>query len=872
MVVVEASQTAVTEMVGSGRALNNVTSFAPSASGLTVTGACLLVAYVHTNGPRTPTGVSAGWTLIEDGSNTNSRLFCAYRIATSAGTENCTFELSAADNCVGAISAFAETAGPTDAEAALTDLLESAAGELDQFPPVDASAAFTDLVEAAAGTADQVEPIDAAASLVDLMESVAGELDQVQATDASAALVDLMEGIAAAAEVEPAPPVEATPIAQPDAVAVLLHSDPPRLFSDLPLMTPVPGVAGLQCADDRLAGEIRFTRSVTVTPWGSASPSGGLGAIELANDDGALGGLPGLLRDTPISIHIGANTLFLDQMDLAATAVVDRIEAPDESTLRIVAADPLALLDRALTTRSYGGSEPEALRGRPQVIAVGAALSCPLPMIRTATLVFALHDGPIAGVEVVRDRGVELPEGTHYLIDHSTPHAGLRHIVGGEDFPRLITVDFAGGALRRLSDFITREEGDFGELKWTDAPEGWDITGADEGRFITLSSGGANFQSDGSGFLALVWGGGTTSDAVAYYYEVEISALTSGGLVLGDGTFWASLESVGLHRGCMLSPAGSFFSIAAAVSGCDVDLESIRVMAVRPIHRLTDIVHYLCCERLVYDAEGHAEVEPGPLSLEQVDWGSVEALDAAAPYDLAFWVDGARTRRDVLREVLDAFCGDAWSDLQGRLKVGRLVAPEDAGEPDLIIEADAVAGDIVPAADTAPGLSTIIAGQRNWYVHSAADIASSVTPAVASSLMADFRIRRSGDASVSDDYGHAIGAPGASRPDPGLAARKRTASDAGAPTLLVKAADCQAEATRRVVLYGAPKSFFRVPVELHSQQAHSLDPFRPVLVYGDRWGFESGRLAVVRSVEGALADGGVVLSLWTEAQAEAEED
>lgn len=166
------------------------------------------------------------------------------------------------------------------------------------------------------------------------------------------------------------------------------------------------------------------------------------------------------------------------------------------------------------------------------------------------------------------------------------------------------------------------------------------------------------------------------------------------------------------------------------------------------IERLPDLVTWICVTKT------------GRLTAGDLDSaGTIAALDTAAPYTLARYIDPDQPvlASELLREVLDAFCGDYYEDGNGVLRVWRLEKP--AGAPAYTFTEDDLAGDVTVVTDTAPGLTTAIGFARNFAVHSTGEIAGAVqATTIGSELASPFQVRRSSVAMASP-YARASGAP-----------------------------------------------------------------------------------------------------------------
>lgn len=291
------------------------------------------------------------------------------------------------------------------------------------------------------------------------------------------------------------------------------------------------------------------------------------------------------------------------------------------------------------------------------------------------------------------------------------------------------------------------------------------------------------------------------------------------------------------------------FTLTANPDGMIVaDVHGAKTAGGALIERLPDVLEYVLVTR-------------GGLDMGDIDWDSVDALDAAAPYPLALWIDQPTTIADVLTMILESYAGWWWFDRLGKLRVGRLEAP--AGSPDLVIPAWQLdQRSIRRIFDRAPGLSSACLGQRNWYVYDQGNLAGSLlSPTVLQiglDLQQQYRVRMVGAGTLAPEYTHGDQAAGAAE----VSASRGPAGSQGMPTLFSVAADVQAEATRRVELYGQRRWHWEIPVRMSVDDALQLEPGQLVQVHANRYGMSEGVLLRVIGVRLRPRDSAVLIKAW----------
>lgn len=212
------------------------------------------------------------------------------------------------------------------------------------------------------------------------------------------------------------------------------------------------------------------------------------------------------------------------------------------------------------------------------------------------------------------------------------------------------------------------------------------------------------------------------------------------------------------------------------------------------------------------------------------------------------------TYREVLTQLLDSFLGWWWINRLGQLSVGRLEEPATTALIE-IREADLAAdGRLGRVRDRAPGYSNVIAAQRNWHVHSPAELANSLTSPVvlqiAEDLQRDYRYRKTGTLPAGIPGGAVSARPGVD------------IAGTGIPTLLSDPTDADTEVARWAALYAVPRHFYTVPVLVSPTDALAFEPGQTVFVQIPRFGLNAGVNLLVVGVAGRLLSGRVDLTLW----------
>lgn len=291
-----------------------------------------------------------------------------------------------------------------------------------------------------------------------------------------------------------------------------------------------------------------------------------------------------------------------------------------------------------------------------------------------------------------------------------------------------------------------------------------------------------------------------------------------------------------------VSPAVGVFGVRRLSNPAQGGLQVAHVTTVT--ERLPDVIALLLGRSVISNLLGYGNT---PVTPDEVDPYSIDALDSDAPYKLNWWGRDATTIASVLTQALDSFTGWWYFDRLGLLRVGRLFAPEDMSESAVLELTDINVSDgPLPRLDTAPGLSDSVGCQRNWAPYPAGSVAGVVTveePARAARIMGPQQVRR-GVNTLHATYADAVGR------DP-------------LKTLLSDPDDAQAEADRITALYSVERYFYdNVQVNLEGSAAFELEPGDVVLLTSERFGLTGGKPLLVVAVRTSLMSSLVTLTLW----------
>jgi len=166
---------------------------------------------------------------------------------------------------------------------------------------------------------------------------------------------------------------------------------------------------------------VTFKRAAGCVVWGSQSSESSIGAIDLANGDGGLDVLrTKTTRDRSVTIKRGQLGTNVSTWDTVATAVLDRVEYPDEERCRLILRDKAALLDKPVQDDVYASSGNSTLDGQPLPMSIGVAINVPCVLEDPANLDYDVHDTGSPTILRVRDNGDILTLTTNYTVSGYT--------------------------------------------------------------------------------------------------------------------------------------------------------------------------------------------------------------------------------------------------------------------------------------------------------------------------------------------------------------------------------------------------------------------------------------------------------------------
>ncbi len=233
-----------------------------------------------------------------------------------------------------------------------------------------------------------------------------------------------------------------------------------------------------------------------------------------------------------------------------------------------------------------------------------------------------------------------------------------------------------------------------------------------------------------------------------------------------------------------------------------------------------------------------------------IDAASFAALDASATAEVGIYIEDETSGLTAIGQVLGSVGGWIAPTPMGAFQVGRFIGPGaptwTLTEPDILTASVTETVAFTPNPDTDGGVPThrvVIKGRRNWHVHNDSDIAGCIAskkPALATALRQEY--------------------VDAKAEDPAVLVKHLLSRELTIETLIADTAAAEAEASRRLGLYGVQRKVIRVMATRDEAQAMRLNTTGTVQFRG--LGFDAGKPMVVIGREEDFQRERVILTLW----------
>lgn len=591
--------------------------------------------------------------------------------------------------------------------------------------------------------------------------------------------------------------------------------------------------------------DLLVERKVSCWIW-KGSVQSSRGQLQILNTDGALDEWnQWLWRDTVINFYSGFEGDTKSDFTLWQKAVVESIDFKDDDNINIALADPLATLDVAIQKALYPLNQANAQAvNKPLPILLGEPLFVPGVLLSTATTgslarAYQVSDQPIEQMNNAYDMGDPFdPPPTDY--DYLPERTGVQLV----NTPAGKVCFSPSGGYTSVEPVTTPSNGGDFDIWSGGIPTPWTVSVSGGGLVQQSGSSGVQFVQPLSTDVALIQVSGITT--LQLMIRVKVTDVSSGSIVLRRGTTTiATLTTPGEYGFISLTGSG-LIRLYCTGGGNNVTLDYCYVDGVQQTITLEPFMKHLLKERA-----GKTDSD--------IDTTALSDLDSDAPYTLADYIDSSETILQVAGRVMDSYCGWLFPKLNGELTVGRLVEPSDTAV--VSIDDTIIDGTVQQELDRMEGLSTLLAGGKNYSVHSDSDIVTSATIAFKQQLKADYLYIRSAqpaslgttilpvtlESSVTDIVARSV--------------QQANSADAQ-PTLIQDPDQLTTEIGRVGTLARKQRFFYTLDVLLEADVADTLEPGQTVELVYPRYGLDNGKNLLVIGVVNKFFSKIVTLTLW----------
>lgn len=232
-----------------------------------------------------------------------------------------------------------------------------------------------------------------------------------------------------------------------------------------------------------------------------------------------------------------------------------------------------------------------------------------------------------------------------------------------------------------------------------------------------------------------------------------------------------------------------------------------------------------------------------------IDAASFAALDAAATAEVGIYMEDETSCLGAIRQVLGSAGGWIVPTAMGAFQAGRFSGPAVPAwtlvEPEILTDSATDTIAITPNPDTDGGVPThrvVIKHGKRWHVHSDNDLAGRVAADAAKAT------------ALKQEY------LDTSAEDPAVLAKHLLSRELSIETLIAETSAAEAEAARRLGLYGVQRKVIRVMAVREEAAAMVLNSTGTVQFRG--LGFDAGKPMVVIGREDDFQRERVILTLW----------
>lgn len=615
-------------------------------------------------------------------------------------------------------------------------------------------------------------------------------------------------------------------------------------------------------------------REIRHWPSGDAVATANISEIPILNHDGRYDDLVTKdVRDLTVWIRAVEEGEALSTAERVFTGVVDRVRSDGDGKLMLSLRDPIATFDKTLQRKLFLPNAEEAANA-PLPIGLGAVRTIEPVLVDQSNNKYRISDAPVSTLGDVRDEGALLDPSAStpdFTLSDDRQHIELQNPPNGK-----LTVEYSS-----LGDASTEGQTDlwggigdpFADADDDGDPDGWDVL--DARGSTTPPEMNANFAwvDITNEYLHESWMADTSlslEKGKTYKLEYrfnELSDQNSGnnGFSYIDLTLDSATPGLLNHARAVVDreriEEGVTHKKTFTVPS-DWDNDLIPVFYYEPNNQdgAAVSIDYLAIFELP-DAFAAADLDG--MSLEQFlreilenrankdsgDWSSSDAatIDSATGYEIGWYTDRSVSVLDAILDAANAWGISYHTDPDGVLRITRLEDPADVSESSLDGEISdynlLAAVEVQP--DVAEGLTTAMAGRRNWKSYDASDFADTsftdANQATRRVLMRDYQETVTTGADLPGMYSHA---------------------DLSEPveTLIDNPSHAQEEISRIVEIYSEPRWIYVIEVPEPAGTNYQIGQVLK-LTY-DQHGLSDGKQVLVLAEEHNVFDEWARLVVW----------
>lgn len=557
--------------------------------------------------------------------------------------------------------------------------------------------------------------------------------------------------------------------------------------------------------------------------WGTRTHSS-IGSIELANTDGGVTDWIQLnARDCECVLKLLNQGDSYDSATTVTVCIIDSVEM-DEQIIRINLRGKDTLLDKPLQPLSFTAAqaaEASSIEGTPIPIAMGSLWQVEPVLTDVNDLIHQLSDSYYSEILQVLSGGSVANPPTESPDDYVLTDTGFRMLVTPS---ARITANMIGGT--RPTNFYT---GDLNlDSSWTGGtPTDWIVSlfGATITKVDGIGARIVNAQTTDAPQIEI-----DVASNNWYFILGEILNLESGGISITTSSGTTEYRREG--RFCAIGKIEGTDNVT--ITGLGYTDLTLGYLHIYVFNTGAETSEMSACMLNVCARAGLKIYGSDP---------DIYLPSNLTTYSCGLFSKTAMSSRDALQQILDSTNGWTFTRPNGLISFGRYSLA--SGSSVLSVSKLNLMEYPTYKDDLAPGLSTRVAGGRNWSPYADSELAG-ITYPNRPPFMVDYRHIRTGayEGTLDRAYAHALSAD-------------------AMPTLIYDAVDVQTESDRISQIVTDERGFWEFTIALDSvDDVADLHPDAIVLLDDELFGADNGKIARIIAVDGEYNDPKMRITVW----------